>query len=62
MSYRPKVVGVKTDSRVIYFVLPFTPEQLARFDHQRGNLSRAEYLDELMDLIDGGSDFAEMPY
>ena len=39
-----------------------TSEQLARFDHQRGNQSRADYLDELMDLIDGGSDFAELDY
>ena len=39
-----------------------TSEQLARFDHQRGNQSRAEYLDELMDLIDGGSNFAELDY
>ena len=30
-----------------------TSEQLARFDHQRGNLSRAEYLDELLDIADG---------
>ena len=31
----------------------FTPGQLARFDRQRGNLSRAEYLEELLDMADG---------
>ena len=35
---------------------------VARFDRQRGNLSRREYLDELMDLADGDSDYGEIKY
>ena len=33
------------------------PDAIARFDHQRGNLSREEYLEELLDLADG-----KLPY
>ena len=29
------------------------PAMIDRFDHQRGNLSRREYLDELLDLAEG---------
>ena len=34
-------------------LIPCTLETITRFDHQRGNLSRAEYLDELLDLAEG---------
>ena len=30
-----------------------TNKTVARFDHQRGNLSRSEYLNELLDLAEG---------
>ena len=36
-------------------------ETIARFDYQRGNSSRGEYLEELLDMVDGGS-FAELDY
>jgi hypothetical protein len=35
-----------------------TPNKLARFDNQRGNLNRQEYIDKLMDFAEtGGSWF-----
>ena len=49
-------------SRGGVLIIPGTPETIARFDYQRGNVSRADYLDELMDLIDGGTDYGELDY
>ena len=39
-----------------------TPDMVARFDRQRGNLSRHKYLKELLDMADGESDFARLEY
>ena len=38
------------------------PETIIRFDYQRGNSSRGEYLEELLDMVDGGSDYSELDY
>ena len=65
MSYRPKVKYI-TRSIVLLPTAVLTiacpPETKDRFDRQRGNSSRREYLEELLDMVDGGSDYAELEY
>lgn len=46
-----------SDRYTILKTIVITPEQMARFDRQRGNVSRDEYLDELMDMAEG-----KLPY